>query len=170
MTAIGALLTEELRGWIGREVSYAAPEEIGRASIRYFALAIGDDNPLYVDDAYARAAGYPSIIAPPTFVCETCQYAHRPPDHDGYVGHTWELPIKGCRMIRGGHDYEFFRPVMPEDRINVTWLLEDISEHESSRGGSMLVVTSVATYVNQRGDMLARNRETLIFQPVEALP
>jgi hypothetical protein len=49
------LLTEELRGWIGREVSYAAPEEIGRASIRYFALAIGDDNPLYVDEDYARA-------------------------------------------------------------------------------------------------------------------
>ena len=33
-----------------------------------------DDNPLYVDDAYAREAGYPSVIAPPTLVCETCQY------------------------------------------------------------------------------------------------
>jgi hypothetical protein len=28
-------------------VSYGALEELGRASIRYFALAIGDDNPLY---------------------------------------------------------------------------------------------------------------------------
>ena len=54
MTAIGALLTDELRGWIGREVSYTAREEIGRASIRYFALAIGDENPLYIDEAYAR--------------------------------------------------------------------------------------------------------------------
>jgi acyl dehydratase len=54
VTAIGALLTDELRGWIGREVSYTAREEIGRASIRYFALAIGDDNPLYIDEAYAR--------------------------------------------------------------------------------------------------------------------
>jgi hypothetical protein len=71
-------------------------------------------------------------------------------------------------MIRGGHDYEFFRPVLPEYRINVTWRLEDISEHRSSRGGPMLVVISAATYTNQRGDMLARNRETLIFQPLEA--
>ena len=70
-------------------------------------------------------------------------------------------------MIRGGHDYEFFRPVLPEDRINVTWRLEDISEHRSSRGGLMLVVISAATYTNQRGEMLARNRETLIFQPLE---
>jgi acyl dehydratase len=168
VTAIGALLTDELRGWIGREVSYAAREEIGRASIRYFALAIGDDNPLYIDDAYARAAGYPSIIAPPTFVCEANQYAHRPPDQDGYIGHTWELPVKGCQMIRGGHDYEFFRPVLPEDRISVIWRLEDISEHRSSSGGPLLVVISAATYSNQRGELLARNRETLIFLPLEA--
>jgi hypothetical protein len=33
----------------------------------------------------------------------------------------------------------------------------------------MLVVISAATYTNQRGDMLARNRETLIFQPLEIL-
>jgi acyl dehydratase len=161
-------LTEELRGWIGRVVSYGALEELGRASIRYFALAIGDDNPLYVDEDYARRAGYPSIIAPPTLVCETCQYAHRPPDQDGYIGHTWDLPIRGCRMIRGGHDYEFFRPVLPEDCVNVTWRLEDISEHSSSRGEPMLIVISAATYRNQRDELLARNRETLIFQPLEA--
>ena len=93
------LLTEELRGWIGREVSYTGPEEIGRAAIRYFALAIGDENPLYTDEAYARAAGYPSIVAPPTFVCETNQYAHRQPNADGYIGHSWELPLSGYRMM-----------------------------------------------------------------------
>jgi len=70
-------------------------------------------------------------------------------------------------MIRGGHDYEFFRRVLPEDRINVTWRLEDISEHRSSRGDPMLIVISAATYSNQRGELLARNRETLIFQPLE---
>ena len=32
----------------------------------------------------------------------------------------------------------------------------------------MLIVISAATYSNQRGEMLARNRETLIFQPLEA--
>ena len=50
----------------------------------------------------------------------------------------------------------------------MTWRLEDISEHRSSRGGSMLIVISAATYSNQRGELLARNRETLIFQPLEA--
>ena len=59
------LLTEELKAFIGREAHYPAREELGRASIRYFALAVDDDNPLYLDDAYAKQAGYPSLIAPP---------------------------------------------------------------------------------------------------------
>ena len=39
-----------------RRESYTAPEELGRASIRYFALAIGDYNPLYVDKRAAERA------------------------------------------------------------------------------------------------------------------
>lgn len=161
------LLTDELKAWIGREVTYTAPEELSRASIRYFALAMRDDNPLYVDDAYAREAGYPSVIAPPTLICETCQYAHRAPDEDGYIGHEWHLPITGCRLIRAGNDYEFFRPVLPADRISVTWKLEDITERASSRGGTQLFVTTAARYTSHDGAALAINRETVVYQPLE---
>lgn len=160
------LLTDELKQWIGREVSYIAPEKIGRASIRYFALAIGDENRLYFDEEYAMAAGYAGVIAPPTFICETNQYAHRQPNADGYIGHSWDLPLTGCRMIRGGHDYEFERPVSPEDQIKVKWRLEDISEHISSRGGTLLRVIALAVFSNLAGEAIARNRETLIFEPI----
>jgi acyl dehydratase len=161
-----APLTEELRSWIGREVHYPAREELGRASIRYFALAMGDDNPLYVDDAYARQAGYPSVIAPPTLVCETCQYAHQPPNADGYIGHAWLLPLPASRMIRAGNDYEFMRPVLPSDRISVTWTLENIVEKSSSRGAAQLFVTSVARYRDGAGEIVAVNRETVVYQPL----
>lgn len=160
------LLTDELKGWIGRESHYPAREELGRASIRYFALALDDANPLYVDDAYAREAGYPSLVAPPTLVVETCQYAHRRPGEDGYIGHEWHLPISGCRLIRAGNDYEFFRPVLPEDRIAVTWTLEDIVERPSSRGGTQLFVSSVAHHRDAGGELVAINRETIVLQPL----
>jgi acyl dehydratase len=161
-----SLLTDELRSWVGREVTYTAPEELGRASIRYYALAMRDDNPLYLDDAHAREAGHPSVIAPPTLICESCQYAHRPPDGDGYIGHEWHLPITGCRMSRAGNEYEFFRAVLPTDRVTVTWTLEDIVERPSSRGGTQLFVTSVARYRNQHDEPLAVNREIVVYQPL----
>ena len=161
------LLNDELRAWIGREVRYEAKEELGRASIRYFALAIDDENELYQDDAYAQQAGYSSLIAPPTFVVETCQYAHQRPDEHGYMGHTWHLPVHGCRMIRAGNDYEFIRPVLPDDQISVTWTLEDIIERKSSRGGTQLFVTSVARYYDIDNELIAVNRETLVYQPLK---
>lgn len=161
-----ALLTDELKAWIGREAHYAAREELGRASIRYFALAMGDPNPLYVDDDYARQHGYPSVIAPPTLVCETCQYAHNAPTPDGYIGHEWHLPVPDSRLIRAGNDYEFMRPVLPTDRISVTWTLEDIVEKPSSRGGTQLFVSSVARFRDADGQVVAVNRETIVYQPL----
>src|SRR5271155_3159127 len=150
-----ALLTKELKAWIGREAHYPAREELGRASIRYFALALGDDNRLYVDDGYAREAGYPSVIAPPTLICETGQHAPPPPTEDGYSGHEWKLPIRGCRLIRAGNEYEFMRPILPTDRISVTWTLEDMVERSRSGGGTQLFVSSVARYRDAAGELVA---------------
>ncbi len=161
-----ALLTEELKSWIGREARYQAREELGRASIRYFALALGDDNPLYLDDAYAQKAGHRSVIAPPTLICETCQYAHQAPNADGYIGHEWRLPVPNARLIRAGNDYEFMRPLVPSDRISVTWTLENIVEKASSRGGTQLFVSSVARYRDANGELVAVNRETIVYQPL----
>ena len=151
------LLTEEIKSWIGREAHYPAREELGRASIRYFALAIGDDNPLYVDGA----------VAPPTLICETNQYAHQAPNADGYIGHEWHLPVPNTRLVRAGNDYEFMRPLLPADRISVTWTLENIVEKPSSRGGTQLFVSSVGRYRDAKGEIVAINRETIVYQPLK---
>ncbi|GIH80869.1 MaoC family dehydratase [Planobispora longispora] len=156
-------LTAGIRALVGREASYTAPEELGRAAIRYFALAVGDDNPLYTDDAHARAHGHDGIVAPPTLICESNQYAGLPRDGDGFAGHSWRLDVPGTRLVRGGNAYEFHRPVRPSDVITVTWRVEEVTEKAGK-----LFVTSRATYVNQHGHLLAVNEETLIHVPLEA--
>ena len=151
------LLTEEVKAFIGREAHYPAREELGRASIRYFALALGDDNPRHVS----------GDVAPPTLICETNQYAHRAPNADGYIGHEWHLPVPNTRLVRAGNDYEFMRPILPTDRISVTWTLENIVEKPSSRGGTQLFVSSVARYRDAKGEIVAVNRETIVYQPLK---
>jgi acyl dehydratase len=162
------LLTDEIRALEGRTKVYTAPEPIGAAAGRYFALAIGDDNPLYSDDAYARAQGLSGVTAPLTLVCETNQYASLPPDADGYAGHTWGLDIPGTRQVRGGNSYTFHRRVRPEDVVTATWRIASVGEKETRSGTPMLVVSSTATYTNQHGDLLAENDETIIFVALEA--
>ena len=156
---------DDLMQWIGREVSYTAPEEIGRAAIRCYALALGDDNPLYRDEDFAARTRFGGIIAPPTLVCETNQYMVTPPGADGYMGHTWPLPIPPSRMTRIGNAYEFFQPLRPTDRITATWRLTHL-EARPTRLGEMLFVDSDVRYTNQRGELLAVNRETVAFAPI----
>jgi len=158
-----SLLTDQVRSFLHQKASYTAPEPMGRSAFRYFARAVGDDNPLYDDVEFARAAGYRDVIAPPTLICETNQYVDRPRDEDGYIGHTWNLPLEGCRQVRGGNSYEFFQPLYPDDVVRADWEITAMEERTSGGGHPMLVVTSVARYSNQYGDLLATNTETLIY-------
>ena len=147
------LLTPELAARIGEEAVYAAPEPLGRAAIRYFALATGDTDP-------AHLAGE---VAPPTLICETNQYAGVARDEDGYAGHGWHLTVPGTRLVRGGNSYRFERPVGPDDVVTATWRLADMRERVTGSGKRLLVVTSTAAYTDQNGLLLATNEETLIY-------
>lgn len=160
-----ALLTPEIEALVGTTAAYVAPEPMGRASLRYFAGAIGDDNPIYHDDDAARAAGYEGVVAPVTLVCETNQYMTGETDGHGYAGHSWGIEVPGTRLIRGGHEYRFHRPVYPSDVISASWVITDIAEKKSG-DKAMLIVSSEARFENQDGDLLAENKETLIFLAV----
>lgn len=153
---------DALKAWIGREAVYEAPEALGQASIRYFALALEDDNPAYREPGTADFGG---IIAPPTLVCETNQFYGQAADAHGYFGHAWPLPLDDLNFVRGANDYTFHAPVRPEDRITVTWRILDIFERETRQGGPRLFVVSEARYTNQEGTLLAVNRETNVYRP-----
>ena len=43
-------------------------DPVNQPMIRHWVEAMGDLNPVYVDDAAARDAGFPGIIAPPTML------------------------------------------------------------------------------------------------------
>ena len=43
MTEPVTLLTDEVQAWVGATAVYTAPEELTRASIRAFELALGSD-------------------------------------------------------------------------------------------------------------------------------
>ncbi|WP_243057102.1 MaoC family dehydratase N-terminal domain-containing protein [Nocardioides sp. SR21] len=161
------LLTDEVRALEGQTKVYTAPEPFGAAAGRYFGLAIGDDNPLYSDPAYARAQGLAGVTAPLTLICETNQYAALPMDPEGYAGHTWGLDIPGTRQVRGGNRYTFHRRIRPEDVVTATWRITSVTEKVTGSGNEMLIIASTATYTNQDDELLAENAETIIFVGLE---
>ena len=154
-------LLEQLKGTVGRELVFVAPDEMGRASFRQYALAVGDFNPLYSDRERAAAHGLRDVMAPPTLICDTWQYVDSDMDERGdLVGRGFFGELTG---LRAGNEYEFFQPVHPDDVITARWLVKDVYER-SGRSGSLIFQVIEATYHNQRGELLARNTETLFYR------
>jgi len=102
------------------------------------------------------------MIAPPTLICETNQYAAREPDALGHAGHSWDLDVPGT-LVRGGNSYEFHADAGADTILTATWTLVGMTERTRRDGQPMLTVTSEARYTDQRGTLLAVNTETIIF-------
>jgi uncharacterized protein len=52
----------------GRSELRAGPDPVNQPMIRHWVEALGDTNPIYTDDAAARAAGHPGVVAPPAMI------------------------------------------------------------------------------------------------------
>lgn len=156
----GGLLSR-LKALVGREFTFTAPEEVGFASIREFALAIGDPNPLYMDHALAGASPHGGIVAPPTFICETNQYLSGPVDEEHGSLNAAGIPTDG--VIRMGNDYQFFRLVRPSDVVTAQWKVSECFEREG-RGGRLAFLVLDKTFRSQNGELLATNRETYAYR------
>ena len=75
-------------------------DEVNQAMIRHWIDAMGDDNPVYVDDAYARASEVGALIAPPTFVQASAQFDDEYPLRPK-IGAAWFGSGPGYRASRG---------------------------------------------------------------------
>ena len=163
------MLTPEVKVMVGKEDMFSSEFEIGAATIKRFAMAVGDNNPLYWDDEFAKKTEHGGIIAPPTMIFELNHNIGSDVSEEdgGYKDILLDL-LKGIsnRFVRGGNDYEILQPVRPQDIITVKRKVAQIRE-KVGKTGPLLIVSIEITYKNQREELLGINRETIIFLPTK---
>lgn len=126
--------------------------EVEKGAIRKFAEAIGDEDPMYYDEQAAQAAGFKTIVAPPTFLCSF--RAQELPD----------LKIQFGRVrLNGGNEYDYYQPMYAGDTISVTATYADVTER-TGRTGIMIFIITQLTFRNQRGEVVAIGRNTGIMR------
>src|SRR6266536_360027 len=114
---------------------------VGREKIREYAFAVGETNPLHLEVAAARAAGYRDVVAPPMFAAVYSSPALGPALFDPEVGSNFAL------MVHGGQEFKWVPRVAAGAEFETTLTVTNISE----RGGTgFYVFESVST--NQDGD------------------
>ena len=155
-----AILIKEFQMQIGQETDLPCIETIDKTSIIRYAHAISDLNPLYIDDEYASKTEYKGIIAPPTFIFDLIS-AGTEMGEDGRDITRISLP--GYKLLRGGNEYEFFKPVRPGDSISRKRKITDVYTKESKKVGTIIFIDYDITYKNQKDELVGINHETLMF-------
>ncbi|MFH1485355.1 MAG: MaoC family dehydratase N-terminal domain-containing protein [Chloroflexota bacterium] len=152
----------ELMRMLGQETESPGTEVVDSSAIRRYAAALNDLNPLYLDDEHAKKTGYGGIIAPPTFIFDVTNDVFAPVGEDGRDLRRIQRP-PGYRGLRGGNEYEFIQPVRPGDIISRKRKIIDVYQKPGRKSGPITFVISETSYFNQRGDLLAKNRETAMY-------
>jgi acyl dehydratase len=146
------------------------PVEAGH--ILMFARAVGDDNPVYASEDYARGTEAGGVIAPPTFAQSSAQF-----DPDYFlrpkIGKPWfgsgKNPSGITRTEGGGggggggglhaeQHFEYHRPLKPGDVLTGATKPGKTWEKEGRRSGKLVFSESVTEYRDQKGELVVTAR------------
>jgi acyl dehydratase len=137
--------------YVGRTFDPSEPYEVSRVKIAEFADAIGEPSPLCRDRAAAQAAGYPDVIAPPTFAIVVGAA------NSGRVTHDPGLGVNYAMIVHGEQSFSYARPIGAGD------VLVSQSTIESIRPvGSMTTLTTVTQIRTVDGEHVCTARSTLV--------
>ncbi len=114
--------------------------------IRHFVNGVGDTNPLFRDEGYAKKTKYKSIIAPPSYLY-SIQWT---PGGGGGPGiHAWYV----------GGDWEWYRPIFVGDEFKVVSILRELVKKEGRMGGGRTWIDyGEVIYIDQRGQIVGKER------------
>ena len=123
--------------YAGRTFDPSEPYEVSRVKIAEFATAIGDSSPLCRDRAAAQAAGYPDVVAPPTFaiVITAANSARLIADPD--------LGVNYAMVVHGEQSFAYDRPLRAGDVVVAQTTIESIRPVRSLT--TMATVTEIST-------------------------
>jgi len=127
------------RSVIGVEVEVGS-HEVDRDRIAAYARAVGETNPLYLDEEVAKKGPYGTIIAPPLFYNMLS------------LGGGLDPKVNyGNSGFDGGQHVEFFEPIRAGDTISAKTQVADVYA-KTGRTGTMVFTVRRTTFTNQNGE------------------
>ncbi len=139
----------------GRSYPPTAPYAVGSAKIREFAEAVGSTDPVHVDRAAARAAGYLDVIAPPTFAVLIAQQC------DGQLITDPEAGIDFTRVVHGEQKFVHHRPLTAGDEVVGVLHVDRVRQ----AGGNAMVTTRSELTVGD--ELVCTATSTLVIRGAE---
>ena len=120
--------------FVGRVYGPGEPYEVSRVKIADFADAIGEPSELCRDREAAIKAGYPDVIAPPTFATVLSMASAASVNSDPGLGLDYSM------VVHGEQSFSYSRPLHAGDVVVATTTIESIR----TLGAHSMLVTSTS--------------------------
>ena len=146
------------RRHIGRRFG-ASALPIERSRLRFFAKAIGETDPIYTDEAAARAAGHADLPAPPTFLFAAEL------DSGATDRMLADLGVSIANILHGEQSFSYHRTACAGDVITVDSTITDIYD---KKGGALEFIVKASRAVNQRDELVAELRTVIVVKNTAA--
>lgn len=137
------------------EIRFTLP--VTREGIADFALAVGEDNPVFTDPDVARQAGFPDVVAPPTFTTRQIFEVPRD-DREARLGAN----LNYARVLHGEQEFIYNRLPVAGETLNGTMRISKDFTKEGKRGGRMRFVTYETVFTDAAGGEVLTALYTLI--------
>jgi hypothetical protein len=155
---VQSVITDEMRAAIGKE-GEPSVLEVDKTGCRMFARSVGHTDLIYYDEEYAKSKGYRSIVAPPGFLGTRIFMPAAAGTGQARPGLGFNIPYK--RVLNGGTETEYYADVCAGDVLTARNTVTGFNERSGSMG-PMLITSRETTYTNQRGEVVAVERGTVI--------
>jgi len=155
-----SLIPAETAARVGEVLAGPVTATVTAEGAQRYAQAVGDLNPIYFDEAAAIAAGYRTLVAPPTYVAYAVVQG-RPLSETKVDGlFTGDVPIRleVARIMFGGEEWDFLAPVHIGDTVTAESRLAALDQKDGSKG-PFVRITRETTYRNHDGEVVVRTRQ-----------
>jgi uncharacterized protein len=149
----------------------AARDPVNQPTINNWVEALGDRNPIYTDEAAARAAGHPGIVAPPAMIQVWTMFGlggERPKDDplgpimqlfddNGYIG-----------VVATNCEQTYHRYLQPGEEVSITSEMGDVVGPKQTALGEGFFVNQHIIWRVGDEDVAEMNWRILKFKPRES--
>lgn len=113
-------------------------------AVRRWSECMGDLNPLYNNDDYARATCWGATVAPPGFEW-SMGIDRNPLMEDAFLKDT-SRALRGVQLFHSGAEYIYFRPLTEGVKIYKSEVVGSVDEKVSQFGGRSVIVDNVTNW------------------------
>lgn len=157
-TPLGGLST--LHALIGqRGPTFAGPDPVNRAMIRHWCAAMGDRNPVYMDEQLAARTVHEGVVAPPAMLQAWVMpgFGVVPPQGDPVAEfHRLAEAMGYSAIVATNIEQDYLRELRLGDTVHVTKTIESVSDEKATALGDGIFLTTRFEFTDQHGEPIAR--------------